>query len=366
VQHLSDRISFINKISSKNKVLHMDNYTQIKEFERVAIYEGLKVGLSQGKIAKLLGRDKSSISRELNRNSDQFGYLYPRDAQKCAEDRKAKHGTKINRRPALKAYVIEKLKLGWSPAVIAGRWKIEKSKLPGTCAEAIYQFIYDPKNKKLALWEFLPRQRKKRGIKRKSQQANVAGIQHRVSVHDRPEEINMRDTVGHYEADLMFNKGSQAANVLTIVERKSRMVFLVKHESKHSKPIIESLEKKIKSTAKSCTFDNGKEFALHHLLNILTFFCDPGSPWQKGSVENMNGLLRRYLPFELDPHSITQDYLDHVALTINNIPRKILGFLTPYEVFMQSNIGQESSRVKPALPAAEVFYQNFQSVALHP
>ena len=104
---------------------------------------------------------------------------------------------------------------------------------------------------------------------------------------------------------------------------------------------------------------------LHYKLGIPTFFCNPGSPWQKGSVENMNGLLRRYLPFSLASQSITQEYLDKVAHIMNNTPRKILGFLTPIEVFMQSTKNQSESRVKSALPAAEVSYQKSCGVALH-
>lgn len=253
------------------------------------------------------------------------------------------------------------MQLGWAPNVIAGRWNKE-NKRKYISAETIYTFIYHKTNKNLQLWKLLFRARKRRGIVRKQRSSQT--ILYRVSIHDRPAEIATRKSIGHYEADLMFNSGNRSANVLTLIERKSRMVLLAKNQSKQSKEVIESLKQRLSSSAKSCTFDNGKEFALHHELNIPTFFCDPGSPWQKGSVENMNRLLRHYLPFSLHAHFITQEYLDMIASKLNNMPRKKLKFLTPLEHHQKI----QESRLKPALPAAEVVSQNLTNhigVALH-
>lgn len=337
----------------------MTHYTQLKEFERMRIYKGLTQGVSLGVIAQQIGRSKSTVSREIARNSDAIGYLYPRDAHQKSLDRKARHGSKIDRNPSLKKYLQEKAQLGWSPVVIAGTWNLSESE--SISAEAIYQFAYHKNNKKLELWKLFPRAKKKRGIVRKTR--SVAGIQHRVPIHDRPANIQDRQETGHYEADLMFNSGSQSINILTVIERVSRKVILVKNESKQSEPVIKALKNSLGTSAKSCTFDNGKEFALHYKLKIPTYFCDPASPWQKGSVENMNGLLRRYLPFSMVASDITQKYLDQIAHTVNNTPRKKLGFLTPNQVFMKNN---QESRVKSAEPALEVvFYQNRQNVALH-
>lgn len=341
----------------------MTNYTQLGERERTHIFNGLKERRSLTEIAQRIGRNKSTVSRELKRNSDLFGYLYPETAQILTNKRKARHGSKIDRNEQLKTYIMEKMQNKWSPIAIAGRWSLENPNQK-ICAETVYQFIYHPKNKRLKLWDYLSRAKKKRGIIRK--QRSVSGIMKRVSIHERPNEINSREQMGHCEVDLMFNSGSRSANVLTVVERTSRMVTLVKHESKHSQKIIESIDNAIGSHALSCTFDNGKEFALHHKLDIPTFFCDPGSPWQKGSVENMNGQLRRYIPFSLNAHLITQDYLDEIAHCVNNIPRKILGFLTPIEVFTNNKDKLMESRVKLAQPATEVsFNQNLNNVALH-
>jgi IS30 family transposase len=341
----------------------MAYYTQLRERDRIGIYRGLTTGLTQSMIAAQLDRNKSSISREIRRNSDHIGYLSPRDAHDKTRSRKARHGSKIDRNPALKSYILARLHNGWSPGIIAGCWKKNNQK-NSISAEAIYQFIYHETNCHLALWKLLPRTKKKRGVTRK--QHSKGKIQGMVPIHQRPKEIETRTTVGHYEGDLMFNQGSKSANILTIVERKSRMVTLVKHETKHSNPIIESVEKKIGDHAESVTFDQGAEFAFHHKLSMPVFFCNPASPWQKGSVENMNGLLRRYLPFSMKPQDITQEYLDQVAHIMNSKPRKILGFLTPLEVFNREQKKLKSeSRVKPALPAAEVSYQNNSTVALH-
>lgn len=342
-------------------------YTQMSEFERVRIYEGLKKGWGPTAIGESIGRDKSTISRELKRNSDYIGYLYPRDAHKQTKDRKAVHGPKIERHTALKSYVLETLRQRWSLGVIAGRWKRDNPSMEHITAEAIYTWIYWPKNKHLELWKFLPKAKRRRGKTRR--QYKKKNIMHRVSIHERPAHINTREEFGHYEGDLMFNQGSQSANILTLVERTSRMVTLVKHETKQSKPIADSIKERVGKTALSCTFDNGPEFASHHTLGIPTYFCDPASPWQKGSVENMNGLARMDIPFSMQPDLVTQEYLDKVAHKMNNKPRKILDYQTPYEVFMNATKIQKKreSRKKPALPAVEAicYYQNSQTVALH-
>ena len=264
----------------------MNHYIQLKERDRIRIYECLKRGLSVDEIAQEIGRHKSTIYRELQRNGDEIGYLYPREAHEQTKKRKARHGSKINRNPDLKDYVIEQILLGRAPVVIAGRWN-KNHPNKRICSESIYQFAYHSKNIDLELWKHFPKAKKKRGLMRKKRKSG-SPILHRVSIHHRPLEIENREKFGHYEADLMFNKGSQSVNTLTIIERKSRMVFLVKHNSKHSTPIIKSIEKQIGNAALSCTFDNGTEFSDHWKMGIPTYFCDPGSPWQKGSVENMN------------------------------------------------------------------------------
>lgn len=317
------------------KVLHMRKYTQLKPNERALIFEFTKTGWRNNQIANALGRDKSTISRERKRNGDSIGYLYPTEAQAATNQRKARHGPKVARCPKLEEYVIDKLRACWAPDSIAGRWSEERPDQSIT-TEAVYSFIYSEKARKLELWKLLPRKKHKRGMMRKTNKK--VKIQHRVSIDQRPQYIERRKESGHLEADLFFNAGSMSANVLNIVDRKSRVTFLIKNDAKFSEPIIDRVNRSIGSFAKSVTFDNGSEFALHYRLQekgIQTYFCDPGSPWQKGSVENSNGALRRYLPFKAPANSITQDLLNKVADIINNIPRRSLKFLTPAEVFEQ-------------------------------
>ena len=153
-------------------------------------------------------------------------------------------------------------------------------------------------------------------------------------MHQRPECINNRSEIGHWECDLVFQQGNQSQNILSAVERKSRMVIVVKNSSKHTETVIEGIK-----TAKmnnpypmaTITFDNGSEFADHTKLGRDTYFCDPGSPWQKGAIENINGIIRRCIDYKVNPNDINQNILDAVAEKLNTRTRKILGFLTPFE-----------------------------------
>lgn len=312
----------------------MGKYNQIKIQERIAIYRYVKEKYSIRGIARELDRSPSTIYRELRRNSDKIGYLYPRDAQERARIRKAVYKNKVERIKGLKHYVAEKLMIGWSPGAIAGRWSKEHPDQRIT-AETLYTFIYSPEGKTLGLSHYLMRKKKQRGMRRKSRAASPS-IFERISIHDRPAHIQNRNEPGHFESDLIFHKDSMSENVLTIIERKSRMLFAVKQTSKQSSTTRIALENIIGPLAKSVTFDNGKEFAEHYHLhkhNIATFFCDPASPWQKGSIEHANGLLRRFLPFSLPASSISHELIQHAVSIINNIPRKSLNFLTPKEQF---------------------------------
>lgn len=336
----------------------MKKYTQLTEVERARIYEGLKKKQSKREIAESIDRSASTIIREIRRNSDQIGYLYPRDAHAQTKARKATHDSKINRNEILKKCVISGLKDNNSPAVIAAVWNKQQPKKT-ISAETIYRFIYDPDNKHLSLWKNLSKKKRKRGIPYRKPKKSP--ILHRISLAERPLEINQRTSFGHYEIDLFFNQGSQSHNVLVMVERLSRKVILKKQYSKKAFITLKNMKLALGADMQSCTFDNGLEFAQHYKLGKPTYFCDPHSPWQKGSVENINSLLRRYLPFKLEARIITQDYLDQIAHKLNNTPRKILNFLTPNEVFKKHT--QKTFKLN-TLPL-ELDYQKFLNVALH-
>lgn len=313
----------------------MQEYHQLQFQERYKIFQGLKQGMSHRSIAREIGRDSSTVSREIKRNSDKKGfYYYPEDAHANSKKRKAKHGSKITRNSELNMCVIKWLKKGWSPIAIAGRWTIENPTRSIT-DETIYQFVYRSENKALELHKFLRRRKAKRGIIRKSK--SVGGILNRTSIHERPKSINQRVEVGDFEADLIFYKGSQSVNVLTAIDRKTRFAFMIKNDSKHSEEIVEKMSDKLGKIAKSITFDNGKEFGLHSRLTerhgIKTYFCDPGAPWQKGGIEHFNGMTRQFIPFEVPFYAVTQEELDAVAFSVNHMPRQSLNFLTACEAF---------------------------------
>lgn len=348
----------------------MREFSQLSYHERKQIYTGLCLGKSKRMIAEELERSVSTITRETARNSDQYGYLYAGEAHEMAQQRKHINDPKIDRNPKLKAYIIEKLKEKWSPDTIANRWCLDHND-QSLCRETIYQWLYsDNEDGKVDLRKLLVRARKKRGLKPKK---NKSKIKDRVSIHQRPENINNRKEAGHYECDLMFNSGSQSKNICTFIERTTRKVFLIRNDNKSTKAVIKALIKLIKREkliVKSITFDNGLEFADHiklKALNIETYFCDPGSPWQKGSVENCNGVARRHIPFNLPAAEITNEYVAKVNERINNMPRRILSGKTPLEAFneaFQTKGSKMESRMKFAQPAIEANLYNQKGLSV--
>ena len=225
--------------------------------------------------------------------------------------------------------------------------------------EAIYSWTYGPESKALGMPKRLPKAKSKRGLVRAKK--SESHIPDRVALEARPDNANNRSELGHLEGDLVFHNGSQSSNILTVVDRKSRMVVLVKNESKKTGVVMESVTGAAQMLrAKTMTFNNGVEFTEHKRLavhGIKTYFCRPGAPWQKGTVENTNKMIRRFLPFKLQATSVTQKVVDVVAEILNNTPQEILGFRTPREVHegLDPISGIRRSRVKLAAPATEAF-----------
>lgn len=307
----------------------MTKYSRLTYQDRCLIEIGIRNRKSIRAIGLLIGRPAKTVSSEIKRNGGYLGYYANQAHHEKAKSNRLGY-SKIDKSFELTQYIIENLLKKWSPEVIAGRWNNIEGNGLKISHESIYTWIYKQDNK---LYLYLIRQKKRRGLR---PQRSKSKIINRVSIHDRPEMINNRSEVGHYEADLMFQKGNQSQNILSCVERKSRKIELKKNESKHSEVVIRNLKDiklKSKYSIDSITFDNGSEFANHSDIGVPTYFCDPASPWQKGAIENINGIVRQYLDYRINPTTITQQMLDSIADLINSKPRKILGFLSPNEMF---------------------------------
>ena len=306
----------------------MENqYVHLSRAERDEIYRLLKGGISRRKIAKILGRSPATIGREIRRNAEPIGYL-PDTAQHKTSARRIKGTFKIDRHPELKSAVLHGLSRRWSPEQIAATCHGKAT----FCHETIYRYIYHaPWAIKMGLYAHLWRQKPRR-TKRRCRKSR-SRIQGRVSIHRRNDHINNRKHYHHWEADLMHFK-KQKHNLITAIERKSRFLLIVNNpDGKNAANVARRLGDAIKPFApKSITLDNGLEFAAHQSLPSKTFFCDPYSSWQKGSIENANGIIRKWLPKSYKGE-ITDKMLENIQNIINNRPRKILGWKTPAQIF---------------------------------
>ncbi len=317
----------------------MTKYTRVVLFDRENIYQLQRQGYNQTQIANKIGRHKSTISREIARcKLDDLGYLPDRANDNAKSFSRRNPG--LFRSEKLQNHVIEKLTLGWSPEQIAGRLKTEKSELR-TSHETIYKFIYSNEGQKQKLYSLLTRKKPKRR-KWYSRKPKKSHIPDTASIKHRPNSVENRAKIGHWEGDLVVFSSLKSDNISTVVERKSRLVKLIHNKSKYTKEVISGIDKAMSKIPlnykKSITFDRGTEFASYTNLGITTFFCNPHSPWQKGSNENFNGRLRKFFPKGKIPNDLSQELLDKVENLMNNQPRKCLGFKTPNEVFFNNNI----------------------------
>jgi IS30 family transposase len=301
-------------------------------------------GRSIRSIAADLGRAPSSVSREIRRNDGRRRYRASK-ADAAAWDRaKRPKICKLAQYPALARQVSEKITKLWSPLQIAG-WL--KRHYPGdecrqVSHETIYKSLYIQARGALKK-ELLQHLRRTRALRRSRHHTqktpNHGRIVGAVSISERPAEVEDRAVPGHWEGDLVF--GSNNSQIATLVERHTRYVMLVKVETKHTETVINALIKHAhklpRELYKSLTWDRGKEMAAHQRFSLATdidvFFCDPQQPWQRGSNENTNGLLRQYFPKGMDLSDVHQNRLNAVARQLNERPRQTLDFRTPAECF---------------------------------
>jgi IS30 family transposase len=314
--------------------------------EREEISRGVVAGYSIRSIAAALDRAPSTVSREIRRNGGRRCYRASR-ADQTAWDRARRPKTcKLAVNRALARLVAKKLQLEWAPQQIAGWLKrtYPNDESYQVSHETIYRTLYIQARGALKkeLLQHLRRTRAMRRSRHHTQKtANHGRITGTVSISERPAEVEDRAVPGHWEGDLVF--GSNNSQIATLVERHSRYVMIAKVKGKDSETVINALIKQAhklpRELYKSLTWDRGKEMADHKRFSLETdikvYFCDPQSPWQRGSNENTNGLLRQYFPKGMDLSNVHQNRLNAVARRLNERPRETLNFETPAERFNQ-------------------------------
>jgi len=303
-------------------------------------------GLSNGEIGARLGRSRQTIWREVKRNSATTktwdgGYDGERAHGLALRRRRWDARFKLARQPELRELVRDRLAMGWSPELIAGRLARQQDRTV-ISHESIYRYAYHRSAQKDYWHRLLPRAKFRRGHRPRRNCAPTKTIQRRTSLSERPESAADRQEPGHWEGDLMlFSRYGQA--VLVTHERTSRLLVVDRLPGKASDDVAErqiALFSALPAALRrSITFDNGTEFARHYRLTdqlgIDTFFCDTHSPWQKGGIENAIGRLRARLPRKTDLATLPNHDLDAIVANYNATPRKCLGYRTPAEVFVQ-------------------------------
>jgi len=314
--------------------------------EREEISRGAVAGHSIRSIASALGRAPSTVSREIRRNGDRRQYRASKADQAAWDRARRPKICKLAENRALARIVAKKLQLEWSPRQIAG-WLKRTYPDDETCQvshETIYRSLFIQARGALKK-ELLQHLRRKRGMRRSrhhtQKTADHGRITNAVSIRERPVEAEDRAVPGHWEGDLLF--GSNNSQIATLVERHTRYVMLARVGSKDTETVIDALIKQAhklpREVYKSLTWDRGKEMADHQRFSLDTgikvYFCDPQSPWQRGSNENTNGLLRQYFPKGMDLSNVHQNRLNAVARRLNERPRETLNFETPAQRFDQ-------------------------------
>ena len=324
-----------------------DCYQQMTLADRRLLHRFVEQKLAVNEMARRLGRHRSTIYREIRRNTfrdqelPEYSGYFPTIADEITRERRRRL-RKLRRHPDLRAEVISQLEARWSPEQIAGRLLSERRSPVRVSAETIYRFIYSKEDYELGLYRYLPEARRKRRPRgSRKPRDGVFPASHRIS--QRPDFIGDRSQFGHWEGDLIiFERPFGHANVTSLVERKSRYTVLIKNPSRHSRPIMDKIVRAFSSlpafARQSFTFDRGTEFAAFRALEdgigARSWFCDPSAPWQKGTVENTNKRIRRFLPGSTDLAVVSQRDVLHLTRHINNQPRKCLGYKTPTEAFM--------------------------------
>lgn len=286
-------------------------------------------------IAKKLDRSASTISRELRRNGQKITSYDADTADRIAGDRQRKRSTrswKLSDR--MRQEIVGRLRRGESPDIISGRCRREGSQM--VSGEWIYQLIYRDRAANGDLWRHLASKRKRR--KQRIRGCIERGqLLNRVMINERPVEVTTRERLGDWEGDSLVGRGNRS-RLLSMVERQSRYLRLALPDDRTADATAEAIIRTLRrEVLETLTVDNGKEFARHqriaHQLKIEVYFAEPYSSWQRGSNEHVNGMVRRYFPKGTDFSQISDAEIEAVENKLNNRPRKLLGYATPWEVY---------------------------------
>lgn len=324
------------------------SYQRITLEERYKIEALLQVGKSVSEIANVLNRPRSTISREINRGKYLSSNKYYADHANTTAKIKNKVKRvypKLMENDSLRIYVFRGLLKGWSPDQIAKRIKIDypENEEMRISYESIYVYIYRYTKGKLRtkLIKLLTYSKSKRtGVSKRYIYMGV--IRDRVSIDDRPAHIEERQEVGHWESDLVIGK-EQTSAIGTVVERVTRYTIIVPLKSRTSKHVVKAFERELKEVPdkalKTMTHDNGVEMAEHKLFTKRTkmqvYFAHPYSSWERGTNENTNGLIRRVFKKKTNFNKVTTEQLKELQNSLNNRPRKVLGYKTPNEMLAE-------------------------------
>jgi len=315
--------------------------------DREEITRGLAVGDSLRAIAVRLGRPPSTVSREVARNGGRFCYRAGDSDDAAWRRARRPKACLLSQRPRLRSAVAQKLSEDWSPQQISGwlREQIPDDARMQVSHETIYRSLFV--QARGVLRKELVHHLRSGRLFRRSRHATTkgqgrGGIKDAVSIRERPAEVEDRAVPGHWEGDLLAGSGN--THIATLVDRKSRFAILVKVDSKDTQTVVKALQRRVRTLprqlARTLTWHRGSEMASHRDFTVATdvkvFFCDPQSPWQRGTSENTNLLLRQYFPKGTDLSRFTQAELDRVARRLNGRPRQTRGFKTPAFIIRQA------------------------------
>lgn len=306
----------------------------------------LKKGYSRRQIGEALGKDHSSITREIKRNKVK-GVYEPKKAEAKSRVRRRSskyQNMKISQSPEFVEFLTEQLKEGWTPEQISGRWNYKYPDAKHFSFKSIYKFLYSPPGQHLCKYLLC---RHYNPYKRCGNRRKRLPIKNRVSIEKRPRIINERKRFGDFEADLLGAVKTDQERLPALVERLSRKLFAVKvRRTKYAVDGFNFLLKPYRDILKSITFDNGPENARHLELNTKTYFCHPFSSWEKGQIENTLGRLRRFIKKRSSLTQYSDDDIARFVERMNNTPRKCLGFKTPNEVFNELSEKERDKKQK--------------------